>query len=221
MQAQLEAQMFEPVRRLMEGQLGLDVIVEEFTAGYGVADLVGATVSKSACQVREEMGLPVPLDSRLVTEFLSVMRPGTRRSLNYILGKVSFSESTLRRTVLPQLLSLGLVETDRREYAELRAPIPQPTDRIVAVELKQTRWKEAILQARRYAFFAEEAYIAVWARVVPLVDRALLYRHRLGLIAVDEDADRARVVVAAIHCRPRVLRMHSFCAEHLYGAYLC
>lgn len=44
MTRKLEAHMIPPIRVLMRDLMGLDVIVEEFSADYGIADLVGAEI---------------------------------------------------------------------------------------------------------------------------------------------------------------------------------
>jgi hypothetical protein len=94
---------------------------------------------------------------------------------------------------------------------------PSPTREIVAVELKQRRWREAILQARRYTFFADRTYVAIWNGAVELVDRRLLYRFRLGLIGVE--GDRAQVLIEAPRRKPRQEKMNRYCAEFLYRSH--
>jgi hypothetical protein len=48
--------MIAPIRRLMHGDMGVTVSAGEFSAGYGVADLVGAVFCKQSCEARVEMG---------------------------------------------------------------------------------------------------------------------------------------------------------------------
>lgn len=213
--SRLEAQMIEPIRDLMLQSMSVGIAVSEFRAGYGVPDLVGAVLCRRSCQARMRMGVRHALDHPYLVEVLFALRKGSRMARCDLLGKVTMSESTLRNRVLPRLCSYGLIEHDADGRVRLLAVPPQPTRSLVAVEAKQTRWLDAILQARRYTFFADRSYVAVWSDVVPRVDRGLLYRHRLGLIEVEDD--RASVVVEAPARRPREPQMNRYCSEYLYG----
>lgn len=219
MSRRLEAHMIEPIRQLMREDMGLEVIVEEFSAGYGIADLVGASMSKENCRTRKSMGLTTPLDNRHFVEVLLLLRPGVRRSFTYLLNRIPLSESTLRQKVLPQMEAHGLIKRDADDYVSLLGEPSQPTECIVAVEAKQTRWRDAIIQARRYTFFADQTYIAVWNGAAGRVDRMLLYRHRIGLIGVEPDG--AEVFFEAPTRKPRDPKMNRYCAEFLYRKALC
>jgi predicted RNA-binding protein with PUA-like domain len=207
--------MIEPIRHLMRNEMLLDVVVQECRAGYGIPDLVGAAISKRGCELRRKSGLPGALDHHHLVEIVLILRPGLRRSFEYLSKRVSFSESTFFRKVLPQLRAYGVVEIHRDGYVQLSAEFPNPTDYIVAVEAKQNRWRQAILQARRYRYFAEEAYVAIWKDAAARVDKALLRRHRLGLIQVENDG--AEIIVEAPRLRPRNPSMNRYCAEIMFA----
>lgn len=207
--------MIEPIRRFMLDHLRMDITAPEFSAGYGVADLVGASLCGEGCEVRREKGLKVALDHHYVVQVLLALHPEGRTSLPYILRRVALSESTLRTKVLPQLDKLGLIEREDGHVRLIFTP-PKPAKHVVAVEAKQTRWRDAILQARRYTFFADQTYVAVWARTALRVDKGLLYRHRVGLIAVEPNGD-CSIVTDAPKVSPRETNMNRFCAEFLYG----
>ena len=212
----LEAQMIEPIQRFMQRQLQMDITAREFSAGYGIADLVGAALCDKGCELRKDRGLEVALDHHHIVQVLLVLRSNGRTSLPYILRRVALSESTLRTKVLPQLKRLGVIERYEDGYVRLIFAPPKPAKHVVAVEAKQTKWRNAILQARRYTFFADQTYVAVWARTATRVDKALLYRHRVGLIAVEPDGDCFIMVDAPI-VNPRENNMNRLCAEFLYG----
>ncbi len=212
----LEVQMIEPIRRFMHHELQMDIIANEFSAGYGIADLVGAALCAEGCELRKEKGLEVALDHHHIVQVLLALRSEGRTSLPYLLRRVALSESTLRGKVLPQLDKLGVIERYGDGYVRLIFAPPKPARKVVAVEAKQTRWRDAILQARRYTFFADQSYVAVWAKTAPRVDKSLLHQHRVGLIAVEPTGD-CGIVVAAPRVNPRESKMNRFCAEFLYG----
>jgi hypothetical protein len=210
----LEVHMIEPIRRFMLEHLRMDITAQEFSAGYGIADLVGAALCDEGCDLRKEKGLEMALD-HYVVQVLLALRSDRRTSLPNLIRRVPLSESTLRTKVLPHLNKLGLIERED-DYVRLIFTPPKPAKHVVAVEAKQTRWREAILQARRYTFFADQTYVALWAEAATRVDRALLYRHRVGLIAVQSNGE-CQIVANAPRVNPRETNMNRFCAEFLYG----
>lgn len=215
MYRQFEAHMVEPVRLLMQTVMGLEAIIEEFSAGYGTADLVGAKFCARNRQIRQKTETHAPIDHHHWVEVLLALNRNERMSYNSLQRRMTFSDNTLRKTVLPALAALGLVERDKDGYVCLLKNPPSPADEIVAIELKQTRWREAILQARRYTYFADRTYVAVWNGTAELIDRRLLYRFRLGLIGVERN--HAEVLVEAPRRKPRQEKMHRYCAEFLYN----
>lgn len=210
----LEAQMIPSIFALMQTQMGLNVVTPEFSAGYGRADLIGAKLSSQSIHKRSSLGIDYPLDRFYYIELLLALKSGIRRSMDFILSKVSYAESTLRNKVIPSLVRLGIIKRYPDDYYQLIQPLVSPTEYIVAVEAKQTLWKKAIVQARRYSYFANQSYIAVWDEIVPRVDRGFLYQARVGLISVT--AEKAEVVVEAPTQTPRSASMNMFCAEHVY-----
>lgn len=213
--SQLEAHMIEPIRQFMYQEMCMDITAQEFSAGYGFADLVGAALCEQGCQTRKEMGLEVPLDHHHIIQVLQTLRTKRRTSLTYLLQRVAISESTLRKKVLPQMAKLKLIIRDDDEHIRLIAVPPKPARHVIAIEAKQTKWRDAILQARRYTFFANQTYVAVWSRTAPRVDRALLYRHRIGLISVEPSGECVNLIEAP-KMNPRAANMNRLCAEFLY-----
>lgn len=214
MNKRLEVHMIKPVSTLMSEKMRIEVIVKEFSSGYGIADLIGGVLSKKNCKARYEMGIENPFDHRHIFEVLSTLNIGIRRTLKYITNRISFSESTLKKKILPIMESYGLIKREDSGFICLLKELPHPIERIVAIELKQTKWREAVIQARRYTFFADRTYIAVWNGLVSRVDLGLLNKHRIGLIGVEPDY--AEIQFKAPIRKPRNPIMNRYCAEFLY-----
>lgn len=213
-----EFEMISPIRSALSQQLHLDVVSTEFSAGYGVADLVGAKLCPDGVRMRQNSGTMDAIDKKLLVRVLMAIRRDRRTSVNAILGKLAISESTLKKKVLPQLDRAGIIDRVSPNFVSLVSDVPNPMKQIIAVEAKQTKWREAIIQARRYGYFANKSYIAIWSEKIRSIDRNLLYRHRLGLISVTDGG--ADIVVEAPLRAPRVRYMHRYCAEYLYGILL-
>lgn len=209
-----EAQMIEPIKQLLYDKMFIDIAHREFSAGYGIADIVGAKLCNESCKKRENLGLAIAFDHVYFTSVLLALSQTRWTSFANLSKKISAPENTLRNKILPKLSKLKIIEK-HNNFFRLCVDLPKPTQRLIAVEAKQKNWKEAILQARRYTFFAEETYIAIWTENTRLVDRSLLYRHRLGLIAVD--LDHAEVIVKAPIRQPREPKLNLYSSEFFYG----
>lgn len=214
MKRKLEIQMIEPVSSLMYNHMGLEIITKEFSAGYGIADLVGGLKCKDNYIIRKKNGFSDPIDQHQIIEVLLILKPGIKRSINYISKRISFSESTLQKKILPKMSSQGLIKREINNFVRLLFEPPYPMKRIVAIELKQTKWREAIIQARRYTFFANQTYIAVWNGTASHVSHSLLKKHKIGLIGVENNS--ALILYEAPYRKPRNSKMNRFCAEFLY-----
>ncbi len=215
MPKRLESSMIKPILSLMHEEMGLEVTSKEFSAGYGIADLVGGVFCRKNCLSRNKMGLSVPIDHRSLIEVLLALKPNEGNSITNLLECISYSESTLKKKVLPKLEMYGLVKRESNGYVFLRKKPPKPTKKIIAVEAKQYNWRRATIQARRYTFFAEQTYIAVWTETVKNVDILFLNKHQIGLIGVGQN--KAEIIFDAPELKPRNLMMNRYCSEYLYG----
>lgn len=209
-----EAQMINPIVQLLHDKMFVDVAEQEFSAGYGIADVVGARLCSESCQQRESLGLNIPFNHIQYVSVLLLLRENRWSSFTSLAKKISFSETTLRQKILPKLSKLKIIERNG-DFFRLCINLPNPAQNLIAVEAKQTKWREAILQARRYTFFADQTYIAVWSSTIKSVDRAFLYRHRIGLISVEDNY--AEIIIDAPKRKPREARLNMYCAEFLYG----
>jgi len=198
----------------MECEMGLDVIVEEFSAGYGVADLVGGVVNKPGQNKRASLGIEEPLDDWKLWEVHQAVNAYRFKTVAELAQKVPLSESTLRNSVIPRMLAAGLLERGKDYRVRLGVSPPPPVKRIVAVEAKQHRWQDAVRQAYRYTSFADLTYVAVWDGTSARVDRTVLKRLGLGLIAVEPSG--AKILLRAEAVAPRRPKMHRYCSEALY-----
>lgn len=214
MSIRVESRMIAPIRGAIASRHCLDVWLQEYRSGYGIADLVGMAVSGASCTERARGGQDPPLEDPRLMEVLLRIPPGRGLSFEGLARRVALAPSSLQHRVLRPLIKRGLVVKKGDRYF-VCGHLPNPAEEIVAVEAKINRWSDAVLQARRYTLFAHRSYIAVPLRVLPRIDRFLLYRHRIGLIGVE--AACAQVVIEAPRIRPRDLCAHRTCAESLYS----
>ncbi len=103
-------------------------------------------------------------------------------------------EEILKR--VSRLVRLGLIEHRDSQLRVASRALPNKL-RVIAVEAKLTRWKDALEQARAYLSFANEAYIAMPASLIRRNVSALsgCADSGVGVIAV-EDNDSSVVLPA-------------------------
>jgi len=96
--------------------------------------------------------------------------------------------------------------------------LDRETRRLVAVELKVSKWRKALLQAAVYQLGAHRVYVALWHRHLDAERVAVIQRHGLGVIEVAEGPRRRREarVVAAPRRQSFLNRRH---AHELRGAF--
>ena len=209
-----ESLMIDPIRRALENIHPPSVWAEQYRSGYGIADLVGMVISQRARQLRADNDVKISVSSRRGLAVLAVLQQERSVSLDSLARRTALTDNTVR-AVLRILIRSGLaVGAGNRAY-RLSACALNPASEIIAVEAKIDRWSRAILQARRYLLFADRTYVAISAGTVSRVDRAFLYRHRVGLIGVGNG--EAYVVVPAPRVRPRSSLAHRACAERLFS----
>jgi hypothetical protein len=205
--------MIRPIRKALEDLHPPTVWVQEYRSGYGIADLVGMVVSDRAMEARRGRN-PSGVNSQRGYSLLALLHRERCATLESLARRTALSSNSLQR-MLRMLVQSGLaVEVGRRRY-RLTARGLNPASEIIAVEAKIEKWSHAILQARRYLLFADRTYVAITAHAVKRVDRAFLYRHRVGLIGVN--SHEAYIVVPAPRVRPRSLLAHRACAERLFS----
>lgn len=107
-----------------------------------------------------------------------------------------FTRANRVQEVLDRFERRNLVKRrSRGVYSLCRASIPNHVE-VIAVEAKLTRWREAVMQAKRYTHFANQVYVALPQATIENVFLPLLEEcseYGLGLLSVA--ADRSEFLV--------------------------
>lgn len=178
-------------------------IEREFAVGGSIADVV-AVVGVS----EQQPTLPAPL-SVAECVVMSVLRREGAATEEEIALRCGLNGKTKR--VLARLSKIGLVKTGRGGRISA-VPKWWGPRRILAVEAKLFRWKQALAQAVAYRTYADEVYVALPdAFAAPAISAACEFKAAgVGLLVVSED--RIRKVVAA-----RVSYEHDWRREFVYS----
>ncbi len=165
----------------LQPEFSTDVFVKEFTAGYGIADLVFAR----SFYTRENILNRKPISNYFALELYLSIPEQTPMTLMELSALVKVSPSTLR-LVVNGLIHDKYLELSKQNTFIKAGYIESPVKKLVAIEAKLKDWKQGILQARRYKSFTDECYLAILARYDKNIDYSYLERFDIGLILFDE-----------------------------------
>ena len=112
----------------------------------------------------------------------------------------SLPEEVGRRVV--RLVKLGLMSECNDRFRVRVTALPTAAH-VTAVEVKLSRWRTALRQARGYLRFSNEAYVALPASVIARSSSALTACADSGVGAIAVDERDARVVLRAKRHNPR------------------
>lgn len=193
------------------------LVALERDLGYGRADLVGFRVDARRCLARQENGQLRSLnalDHYRALRHLPEAADGVGLPLKDLGERIGRSPSHLRSSLIPFLLRSGYVrQLEDGTYAKVNGFIPIASE-IIAVEAKVSDWRWGAMQAKRHRWFANRVVLALSADFLHRVDRELLKKHGIGLIAVDSSGVRQVMLSPALP--PRDPDRHSFAGEWLW-----
>lgn len=163
--------MFAPVEAWL-AQEGLRT-KREFVVPWGVCDLVGATFDGSKIQKRLEMKQRHKIGPISRIELLmSLPDAETRKSVSLCKLEQKYKGLLPREALLQELKILEdrnfACSSKPGYYQKLNGWMPMH-QRLVAVELKLSRVREAMQQAVNHCAFADESYVALPASVADSV----------------------------------------------------
>lgn len=221
----LEAEMQAPARLWMEGQ-GL-VTKTEFATPWGVCDLVGVSFHTHNVAKRLAHGQTRSIGSAAtvavlheipdVEDGVSITFPKLYRRLEDQVDRKRLEDE------LTRLQSAKFVVSPRKNaYQRLNGWMPLHR-RIVAVELKLSRFTEALSQAASHLAFATESYVALPRELALRVlrDRRLsqLTAEGVGLIAISSESCEILLVSAMTSTAIDPVLQHA-CVERFWRGHI-
>jgi len=207
-----EAELIPPIRRRLGKTWKDTLVLEEFGVGYGVADVVAASLNPQALAKRGAMAGRKPLTRRSSIRVLDVLRGGPldRASLAAV---TRLLPSTLRREIRA-LTAAGFLGANSAGLFHLQARHGRVVREVWAVEAKVKDWLAGMRQARRYQTFAERVYLAIAEEYVHRVDVSLLRSFNIGLIVV---ADEARIAMHPLRAAPTNGDLSALSSEKIWS----
>lgn len=157
-EAEMTAMVAAQIARLMPPG-GAHVVVGEVPAAQGVADVVAVRFDTDALNQRLESGVG-PITSPLRVRVLHLLRSDRPVRISTLAARLGTSATALTRSTLGPLAELGLVEVQTGTVRSTGAWRPVPAH-VTAVELKLSKWRDALRQADNFAISADRAWLVL------------------------------------------------------------
>jgi len=168
----------------LQADFDTNIAFKEFSAGYGIADLVYAKnfiFNKNSLK-------RTPINNYFALKIFLTLKD---RHL-YEAGEIySLFNYLSKSQIYPQLEYLHehkyLNKLSKHEYIKtLNNKELNPIKKIIAIEVKLNDHKNGLIQAKRYQYFADECYLAILKKRKNCFDIKNFEENNIGIILLDE-----------------------------------
>ena len=147
------------VSRLVPRSCFAHLVVGEVPAAVGIADVVAVSFDQDAVRHRLDSGVG-PLCSPLRVRILDALLDGRRQRVRTVARKVGSNPQALMRSSLGPLAEQGLVALAGETVCSTGAWRPVGAH-LTAVELKLSKWRDALRQADNFALSANRSWVVL------------------------------------------------------------
>lgn len=186
-----EKTLVQKLDKILKKEFGTNLAFREFSAGYGIADLVFAPDFSFNKQLIQR----TPLTDFNTLKVLLSLEAQEVYSFSEILTLFPQLDVTELRKQLRILTSNGYLEKIVKDnyLKAVEESNLNPIKKIIAVEVKLNDHKSGLIQARRYQYFADESYLAILKEAEKNIDFDEFNEHNIGLILFDAKTDSIEV----------------------------
>lgn len=186
-----EKELVNKLDRILKKQFGTNLAFHEFSAGYGIADLVFAP----NVSFKKESIQRIPLTN--FNTFRVLLSLQEKKSYNISEIQKAFSDlstNELKKSlvVLVRYGYLNKLSKDIYIKATYKTSL-NPIKKIVAIEVKLSDHKGGLMQARRYQYFADESYLAILKEAEKNINFDEFNKHNIGLILFDSKKNKIEI----------------------------
>lgn len=179
-----ESELVTKIEKLLQEKFSTELTFREISAGYGIADLVFAP-SETCNTIDRE---PITHFGTLKF-FLELSKK--RYSIDELFSLAPYVSRRDIRKSISFLIRNGYLEQKADGKFQKNQIIikNEPIQKIIAIEAKLTDYRNGIIQARRYQYFADQSYLAILKSASRHFDTESLLSSGIGLILFDERSE--------------------------------
>lgn len=186
-----EKELVHKLDKILKREFGTNLAFHEFSAGYGIADLVFApnfsfkksAINRTPLTSFNSLNFLLSLESKKEYEIADVLKIFSQLTANEIKKELRI---LVNCGYLKKTGKDGYTKTFEKNYIN-------PIKRIVAVEVKLNDHRGGLTQARRYQYFADESYLAILKEAERNIDYDEFNKYNIGLILFDSKTNTIEV----------------------------
>ncbi len=205
-----ESEMTRPLISFLLNELYLDAVEEEFSAGYGIADIVGIKCNRQKLKSRLEANIKEPVTNIRELTLLNILQKQESFTVDVLAKQIGLSVSYIKKVLLKSLVIKGYVEREGDRYTLIK-DIFSYTDLVVSIEAKLKKWRDALGQARRYQHFSNIVFVALPKNTVKNIDRQLFRKNNVGVLSVSDHS--VSIELKPQRIKPKTFTMYLYCNE--------
>lgn len=185
-----ERKLVQRLDRILKKKFGTNLVFHEFSAGYGIADLVFAPNFSFTKKIVSK----TPITSFGSLQFLLSLENEKPYAFEDFLGAFPHLDTgEIKRQLRPLLNNGYLTKTEDSTYIKNWEESFNPIKKVIAVEVKLKDHRGGLVQARRYQYFADESYLAILKEAEKNINFNEFHKHNIGLILFDESANTVEI----------------------------
>lgn len=185
-----EKMLVEKLERILKREFGTNLAFHEFSAGYGIADLVFApnfsfnkrTVDRTPLTSFGSLQMLLSLENERPYAFEDILNAFPH--LNAV---------EIKKQMRPLISNEYLTRVDDLTYIKTPGADFNPIKKVIAIEVKLNDHRGGLVQARRYQYFADESYLAILKEAERNIDFEEFNRHNIGLILFDQKTNGVEI----------------------------
>lgn len=177
--------------RILKKEFGTNLAFHEFSAGYGIADLVFAP---NFSFKRKSITRTPITDFSSLALFLTLSDTKTYSQSEIAQLFPQFTQREVKRVIQALTYSQYLEKIGKDSFKKIEMVDPiNPIKNIIAIEVKLKDHKKGLIQARRYQYFADESYLAILKEAEKNIDYEEFNKQNIGLILFDSKMNTIEV----------------------------
>lgn len=187
-----EKELVNKLDKILKKEFGTDLAFREFSAGYGIADLVFAP----NFSFRKSSISRTPITNFSGLSLLLILEEGEKYNQKDI-GNLfpQLSQKEIRRLLHSLVVNKYLEKIDKDIYCKSPSIYPlNPIKKVIAIEVKLKDHKHGLIQARRYQYFADESYLAILKEARRNINFEEFDKHNIGIILFDSKTNDIEVI---------------------------
>lgn len=186
-----ERDLVHKLDKILKKRFGTNLAFHEFSAGYGIADLVFAdnfsfkktSINRTPLTDFNSLNLLLTLEDKRAYSLSDVQQLFCELTVNEIKKQL---RTLINSNYLQKVGKEGYVKTYTKNEIN-------PINRIIAVEVKLSDHRGGLMQARRYQYFADESYLAILKDAEKNIDFEEFNKYNIGLILFDTKTNTVEI----------------------------